>query len=87
MKLTTDRGWTAHSHHVKRMLGLDVNKHLPAEGMAPMLIQGISVYVKPLDPKRKSARQHRVMAICPLCNKHMSAGRIHQHAKIHEVRV
>lgn len=79
MKLVNDRGWTAHSHQVKEMLGLDSKKKLPAEGMAVKVIQGIKVYINPLDPKRSARRAHRVIAICPECEKHMSAGRLHQH--------
>lgn len=78
-KLVTDRGWTAHSHHVKAMLGLDVDAHLPAAGLAPQILQGIKVWVAPLDPARSHRRVHRVRAECPDCQKEMSAGRLHQH--------
>ncbi len=77
--ITGERGWTAHSHHVKAMLGLNVNAHLPAAGLAPQVIQGIVVYVAPLDPTRSARRTHRVRAVCPDCAKDMSAGRLHQH--------
>jgi hypothetical protein len=39
---------------------------------------GVKFYVL---PKGKKSRPHRIMVICPSCGKHLSAGRIHQHAK------
>ena len=84
---TEPHGWTAHSHDLLKMLGY---AKPPVTGAAPVLIQGVQVYVKPLGPlppDRKMTghgywqrRQgHRVMAICPDCSQHMSAGRLHQH--------
>ena len=66
---------------------------LPKEGMDPQVIQGITVWVNPAAPKKTVDRwgkehivkssKHRVMARCPVCGEEMSAGRLHQHAKIH----
>lgn len=83
--------WTtlnAHTDDVKAMLGLP--KKLPKEGVPPQIIQGIKVWVEPaaapvlvskwggkLRPVKRST--HRVMAECPLCGAHLSAGRLHQH--------
>lgn len=78
--VTGERGWTAHSHHVKAMLGLAAKAKLPAAGMPEQVIQGITIYVKPLDANRnRTHKVHRVMAICPDCGLHLSAGRLHQH--------
>lgn len=70
-------------------LGLRAGGHLPAEGMPERLIQGVRVYVLPAVghmppmvaamtggycPRKSSA--HRVMAVCPACERHMSAGRL-----------
>lgn len=83
----------AHAHHVYAMLGLPGRSaKLPREGMEPRKLPGfpmpITVYVKPigeatfsLTPTGRTRRRqgHRVMAICPLCGKHVGAGRLHQH--------
>jgi hypothetical protein len=82
--------WNAHSIHVMRMLGLRPGGHLPAEGMPVRVIQGIKVWVTPyvartyVEPwsgmaRRVKSSKHRVMAECPHCGKHLSAGRLHQH--------
>lgn len=79
------REWNAHTSEIFRLLGL-TGSHLPKEGMPPRLIQGIKVWVNPIKwphPLRKSST-HRVMAECPVCGKTMSAGRLHQHAKVHQ---
>lgn len=58
----------------------------PVDGMAPTLIAGVVVWVKPLigdAPARGRRQGHRVMAQCPECKKVMSAGRLHQHLPIH----
>lgn len=82
--------WTtlnAHSDDVKAMLGLP--KKLPKEGVPPRIVQGIKVWVEPAAAavyvmrwgQRKLLKRstHRVMAECPLCGAHLSAGRLHQH--------
>lgn len=74
-----ERKQNAQSHGVKILLGLDPDAKLPAEGMAPRLIQGVQIYVRPLDPKTSRRRVHRVRAICPDCGADISAGRLHQH--------
>lgn len=85
--------YPAHSSQVMRHLGLDPKGKLPEDGMPPRKIDGIRVWVEPLLPKderrardRKfmATRPHRVMAECPLCYKAMSAGRLPQHAKVHQ---
>lgn len=72
-------GRNAQSHNVKKMLGLEPKAKLPKEGMPAREIQGITVYVRPLDAKTSARRLHRVRAICPHCNKDLSVGRLHQH--------
>lgn len=79
--------WNAQHNHVRQMLGLP--KKLPREGVPPQVIQGIKVWVNPAGPRIMvdkwgkervlKSSTHRVMAECPLCGKHMSAGRLHQH--------
>lgn len=77
--IKTEYGWTAHSHHLKAMLGLNPRAKLPVEGLAAQDIQGVRVWIRPLEPSRKIIRQHRVMGQCLTCFKTMSAGRLHQH--------
>ena len=82
--------WNAHSRRVLEMLGIEGTR-LPTEGMPPRSIQGITVWVEPLAedrPVRWNGREgkrsdHRVKAACPACQKIVSVGRLHQHAKVH----
>lgn len=80
--------WNAHHDDLKVMLGLP--KKLPREGVPPQIIQGIKVWVEPAaapvlvskwggKPRPVKRSTHRVMAECPLCGVHLSAGRLHQH--------
>jgi len=72
--------------YIAEAIGAPAMDYLPDGGLYPaVVIQGIRVYIKPRAPKatvdgrvRKSSR-HRVMAICPECEKHLSVGRLHQH--------
>ena len=72
--------WSMHSGEMLQALGLKPGGHLPADGLPPRELQGVTVYVAPAAPAasgRKSSR-HRVMAVCS-CGRHVSAGRLHQH--------
>jgi len=73
--------WPLWSHGLNEALG--IKGKLPPEGLLPPKeVQGIMVYVNPLvgeKPAHGKRHTHRVMAICPDCGKHMSAGRLHQH--------
>lgn len=78
--IKNERGWNVHDTQVKRFFGLDPKKKWPAEGLPAIEIQGFTVYVKSLEESRNGQkRPHRVTVICPICNKHMSLGRLHQH--------
>ena len=75
-----------HHYKVKRLLGVNENK-LPSDfTMKPTKIEGVEVYILPSNhgSKGKSLFGHRVMSICPVCGKHTSAGRFHQHWKVHK---
>lgn len=81
------RDWNAHTSEVFRLLGLKPGSHLPPEGMPPREIQGIRVWVTPKpEGEPRSVCSHRVLAECPVCKKHLSVGRLHQHAKIHQIK-
>ncbi len=79
----------AHASLMKTLLGLPLKSKLPAQGMEPRVIQGVKVWVEPApDPvfinkwgrtRLLKRSTHRVMAECPDCGKHLSAGRMHQH--------
>jgi len=73
--------WNANSGDLHELLGLDRTADLPAEGMPEREIQGVRVYVKSKsdDPEVSRSRPHRVYCVCPMCEQHMSAGRLHQH--------
>lgn len=82
--------WNAHSADIREMLGLGRKGKLPAQGMEPRVIQGVKVWVEPAaparyyylgpyTPKKIKSSAHRVLAECPRCGEHLSAGRLHQH--------
>lgn len=60
------------------MLGLKAGGHLPTDGMAERLIDGVRVYVAPKVAGNRRVRGHRVYAICD-CGRHIPVGRLHQH--------
>lgn len=72
--------WSAGNSAVKKMLGIE--GRVPVRGMEPRIIQGWTVYVRPLTgekPAHGKRHNHRIIAICPNCGQEMSAGRTHQH--------
>ncbi len=83
--------WPAHTNELRKLLGLADKAKLPAAGLAPVVVQGIKVWIEPAPApvmrtiqwsgKQVVAKSstHRVMAECPHCGKHMSAGRLQQH--------
>jgi len=64
-------------------LGLSTTKHLPAEGLPPQQIGNVTVWV---DAKIPGVNQDakRVWCKCPICDKTFTAGKLHQHIKIHK---
>lgn len=81
--LTDARGWQLREHTLKQLLGLPAK--LPADlTLEPTLVGDTLVYVKAgIAGGRRSAGKHRVYAICNDCGKHVPAGRLHQHRKVH----
>jgi hypothetical protein len=73
--------------------GLDPKQHLPAEGRAPRLIDGVECYIFTAAEARAfwgnkgSHMSLRVMAVCPECGKHTAASRLNQHARVHHNNV
>jgi hypothetical protein len=72
-----------HSSAMMRALGLKPGAHLPTMGLARRDVEGVTVYVKPVPPREiwdhGKSSAHRVIAICPACERHLSAGRLVQH--------
>jgi hypothetical protein len=77
--IVNERGWNVHEWQLKEMLGLSRKAKLPAAGLPEQVVQGVTVWAKPLDPNRRQRAPHRMMARCPQCGKEMSAGRLFQH--------
>jgi len=64
-------------------LGLNPKKHLPAEGLGPRYVGNTLVWVDPKIPgKNQDAK--RCWCKCPVCDKTLTAGKLHQHMKIHK---
>lgn len=74
-----DPAWPVHSTEMLALLGVT---RIPPEGLNARLVQGIWVWADPLpaaEPGQRKRSTHRVRCECPLCGKHLSAGRLHQH--------
>jgi hypothetical protein len=77
-------GWHAQNTDMLNIIGAahgnPLLKKWPDAGFPPVVIQGISVWVRPIRrvPGKKSSA-HRVMCECPKCGKVLSVGRLHQH--------
>lgn len=63
-------------------LGLNPNRHLPKEGLGPRHVGNVLIWV---DPKveGKSQDAKRVWCRCPHCDRVLTAGKLHQHMKVH----
>lgn len=71
----------ADSRDMFTLLGHDGESHWPDIGVAATVIQGITVWVEPIQRRedgRKSSK-HRVKFKCPNCREIFSVGRMHQH--------
>lgn len=87
-KGTSARHVLGFSQDVKRKLGLEPTAKLPPSGMANRLLKSpfglVAVRVAAIDPnRRRGQKKHRVLAICPVCTKELSLGRLHQHMVVH----
>lgn len=93
---TNQHGYPMRSDEMYEALGLDPRKHLPDEGVPPTQVQGITVYVLGKDQPSPSRRQKgrtprqkrgwmikRTFAVCPTCDRHVEAGHLHQHLRVH----
>ena len=63
-------------------LGLNPKKHLPAEGLPMQHIGNMVVWVDPKIPGMNQDAK-RVWCCCPHCHKIFTAGKFHQHMKVH----
>jgi hypothetical protein len=93
LAIRNSHGHAAHSWAIKEHLGLRSEAKIPVDGMPRREIQGVTVYVVPLlgEAKKDSSWafsrayrrcKHRVRAICPVCQKDLSAGRLNQHLQL-----
>lgn len=80
--ITGRYGKRTDSKDMMGFLGLRPGSHLPAEGMPERLIQGVRVFVKPVDNPRalgyRKSSKHRVMVVCG-CDRNVPFGRLRQH--------
>ena len=88
-------GQRASANQAKVYFGLKENDPWPSEGIIPTTINGYTFYVKALIPRNERtgldpkwswsvANPNRFMVICPVCGRHITYGRIHQHIIVHE---
>jgi hypothetical protein len=71
-----------YSYHLYAALGLNPKKHLPKEGLPKQQVGNVTVWVCPKDAK-VSQDAARVWCTCPKCGKLLTAGKLHQHMKVH----
>jgi hypothetical protein len=67
-------------------LGLDPKRHLPDSGLPAQKVGNVMVWVEPRDRTRNQDAK-RVWCMCPHCFKVLTAGKFHQHARVHNVKV
>jgi hypothetical protein len=80
LKLADHPRWQASEGQLKLALGVD--RRWPDAGLPPTRLGNTTVYVLPRNPA--GTRKHRAMAVCAYCGAHVSAGRLHQHLKVHK---
>jgi hypothetical protein len=68
--------------HLYEALGLNPKRHLPVAGLEPKWIGNVLVTVLPKDPN-KAQDAARCVCSCPTCGKFLTAGKLHQHMKVH----
>lgn len=71
--------WPAQHADMLKKLGV---RRLPEAGMSPRMVEGIKVWVTPLEGERPGEGKRngaRIMCECPGCGHHVSAGRLAQH--------
>lgn len=72
-------GWQVSERQLKAEFG--VGGKWPDEGCPMRRIGNTVVWVNPRNPK--GIRSHRAIAVCDTCMARVSAGRLHQHLKVH----
>ena len=76
------------------LYGISPNVKWPAEGLPKVMCDGIVFWVNPLGKKitidlgwcvqyRREGMHSRLMCACPICDKTVSYGRLHQHLRVH----
>lgn len=81
-QLLDSYGWQMSHWRLKEALGFKGNWKMPSDFTLPITMVGdTQVYITASKQPRWG---HRVMAICNDCGKHVPAGRMHQHKKIHD---
>jgi hypothetical protein len=76
------RTMTMRHYELYEALGLNPKKHLPKTGVAPQYIGNVQVWVLPkMEGTNQDAK--RVWCQCPHCHKVLTAGKFHQHMKVH----
>lgn len=79
--LKREHGWQITTSQLKMILTSESGKW-PDDGVTPTKLGNTIVYVNPRNEKGK--RTHRAMVVCAYCETHVSAGRLHQHIKVHK---
>lgn len=80
------RWFVASSDSVKVLLGFRPEHKWPAKGVEPRTIQGVTVWVAPLLAVGRHGRAgipHRAHALCPVCHRAFTLGRLGQHLSVH----
>lgn len=74
-------GRSAQDHDIKPLFGLDRKAKWPAKGIEMRVIQGVNVWVEPIQPGKFRLR---AMCQCPECGFVTAIGRLAQHSKVHQ---
>ena len=79
--LMRDNRFPLRCDEIYRLLGVEGSR-LPDEGVLPMSIQGITVWVVP-KIKGKAQDGARTRAVCPVCEKDFVFDNLRQHMTVH----
>lgn len=78
--------WKAHDYHLKVAMGFQPQTKWPDEGVSPKLVGNVTVWVISKGHAKAAGLRHRALCACPNkgCVWMGSAGRLHQHQKVHK---
>lgn len=79
--LCDENGRPLRHGQIYEALGLNPKAHLPKDGVVYRYIGNVCVWVTAKTDKAQDAARTR--CLCPVCFREFTAGKLHQHMKVH----